>query len=316
MNNKGFAQIIVPIIVVAIIAGLVGYFGFYKKSAPIATETNSQAISTSSTKTTANSGWKQIIWHDPYNKILGFRFDAPESWVEEPNPSGSERHIEVASCHPDTCSAKRSSFDVQVIARKYVPESTIPAGYVKSQINVGGILADKVVAPAGIDITSIDFMRGNDWYKIQLFGEKTPEASQFFDHMLSSFTFEAPQLAESPREYNLLKDLDKWSLNYEDKNISALKCSNGSQGDITKSYVFTMISNGYGNPSGDIETPYKKVVSILENDGWQLCNSRTKAEEVDQGGKVDVYTRINRLIGVYTHYSMGVGNSLVVQIQN
>jgi hypothetical protein len=126
-----------------------------------------------------------------------------------------------------------------------------------------------------------------------------------------------PQPISAPPEYNLLKDIDKWILNYQDTDINytdinSLICLDGRKGNVGLNYVFTMVSKGYGDPPGDIDTPYKKVVSILQNNGWQKC----KTSELD-GGKLtsEVFIKNNRLIGVFRSYSMGVGNYLTVKIQ-
>jgi hypothetical protein len=295
----------ISLVIVVVLAG-VGYFAFVKKSSPTPTPTP--------TKT----GWQTITWKDPDNPILGFRFDDPASWIEEPNPYGSERQVEVASCLSNTPGCDRISFNVQVVTREcYIPDP-LPSNWTKTQITVGGISASKIVKPTDTAVlTDIDFMRNSDCYHLESYTSNTnkQQAEPIFNHILETFTFTVSRGQQAPAEYDLLKDIDKWTLTYQDKNMSSLVCSNGKKGNTSAGYVFTITSKGYGEGPGDIDTPYQKVITTLNNNGWQQCKSIGATELQDTQGTSEVFIKNNKLIGVFRHYSMGVGNSLWVQIQ-
>ena len=210
------------------------------------------------------------------------------------------------------------SFDVQVISREYTPDANLPAGWTKSKVNVGGISADKVIKPTDTAVlTDIDFMRNSDWYHLEFYTSNAnkQQTETILGHILETFTFTVSRGQQAPTEYDLLKNIDTWTLTYQDKNTSALVCSNGKKGNTSTGYVFTMNSKGYGEGPGDVDTPYQKVITALNNNGWQQCKAIGATELQDTQGTSEVFTKNNKLIGVSRHYSMGVGNSLSVQIQ-
>jgi len=316
MNKKTLGIVLAVVVIV----GAVGYFAFVKKPSPTSTPspatTTTQETSAPTPSKSAKTGWQTIIWKDPDNPILGFRFDDPASWVEDSNPYGSERQITVGSCPINSCD--RMSFDVQVISREYTPDANLPAGWTKSKVNIGGISADKVIKPTDTAVlTDIDFMRNNDWYHLEFYTSKAneKEAESILNHILETFTFTVSRGQQAPAEYDLLKNIDTWTLTYQDKNTSALVCSNGKKGNSSASYVFTMTSKGYGEGPDNIDTPYQKVITTLKNNGWQQCKDIGKTELQDTQGTSEVFIKNNKLIGVFRHYSMGTGNFLWVSIQ-
>lgn len=329
MNQKTLGIVLAVIVVV----GAVGYFTFVKKSnptptpTPITTTTDTTPQKTPAKTPPVKSGWKKFSWHDPANTILGFSFDAPSSWVETPN---SERQITVMDCpqpYSKDCNQvpadKIISIDVQVISRTYSPDTNpLPTGWTKTTVNIGGIVADKVIKPGNITLTDIDFNRDGNWYHIELASggssEQQKENEPIFDHMLSTFAFTSAQPPQAPAEYSLFKNIDTWALTYQSNNTSALVCTDGRKGSTAKNYVFQMSTQGdtnNGTSPGDIDTPYGKVITALKNNGWQQCKTVGETELQDTQGTSEVFIKSNKLIGVFKHYSMGVGNSLWIDIQ-
>jgi len=291
-----------------------------------APQTAQLPVSSTSTPILA-ANWQTVTWHDPDNTVEGYKFDVPNSWTELNEPYGSERHLEV---NDNNCPQSAgldcvpNGIDIQVLARSYSPgNAPLPPGYSTSTIEIGGILADKIVEPLGTTtITQISFGKDNNTYDIQLFNSGTDSQKQanqsIFSHILSSFAFIAAQPPQAPVEYSLFKDLETWSLTYQVKVDPPLACSNGSTGNTSTPYSFQMSTQGdtkNQTTAGDIDTPYAKVISILQANGWQECKPIGATEEESTQGTSQVFIKNGKLIGIFRHYSNGIGNSLWLDIQ-
>jgi len=42
----------------------------------------------------------------------------------------------------------------------------------------------------------------------------------------------------------------------------------GEKALVRRTICFGLNSDGFGEPPGDIDTPYRKVVQVLEDNGW------------------------------------------------
>lgn len=319
---------------VVVIVGAVGYFTFVKKSSPtptptpITTTTGTTPQKTPVKTQPAKSGWQAISWHDPENPILGFNFDVPDSWVEISKPS--ERNIEIIDCpseYKNNCTNIPAplvkSIMVGVSDQAYVPNNDpLPVGWTKTTVKIGGITADKIIKPGEITLTDIDFNRNSNSFHIILANGGSPEQQkkneEIFDHLISTFVFTTAKAPQAPEGYNMFKDIEKWALTYQSSNTSALVCADGRKGSTTKNYVFQMSTQGDTSNQttpGDIDTPYAKVITTLQNNSWVECGTPKNQQDPSNKGYDQVFIKNNKLIGVFTHYSMGTGNSLSIYIQ-
>jgi len=308
MNQKtlGIALAIV------IIVGAVGYFTFMKKSSPAPTPAPTIT-------------YKTISWHDPENTILGFQFDIPNSWYEA--PQSSEGLMQVSSCPPNTAECDYVYLNIMAgsVSQPGAYINNLVSGsiekdygYSKISTTVSGVPAYELVNKTYGDDRIIYFQKENEWYVFELYpGTKNKtEAYATLEKIVSTFKFTSAQTPTAPSAYQLFKDIDEWELSYQNKNYNSLMvCADGSKGDTSKGYTFGMNSNGYGDPPGDIDTPYQKVVNALKDNGWQQCKAIGQTELQDTQGTSEVFIKSNKLIGIFRHYSMGIGNLLWVSIQ-
>jgi uncharacterized protein len=67
---------------------------------------------------------------------------------------------------------------------------------------------------------------------------------------------------------------------------------------------------GIGEPPGDVDTPYAKIVHKLASEGWTKCRS------ADDSGKptIDYFKKKDRMIAISRYHSMGAGNGLSLSI--
>ena len=67
---------------------------------------------------------------------------------------------------------------------------------------------------------------------------------------------------------------------------------------------------GIGDPPGDVDAPYTKIVHKLADEGWTKCRS------ADDSGKptVDYFKKKDKMIALSRVYSMGAGNGLSLSI--
>ena len=191
-------------------------------------------------------------------------------------------------------------------------------GYSKISTTVSGISAYELINKKYGDDRIIYVQKENEWYVFELYPgtkDKT-EAYATLEKIVSTFKFTTAQTPAAPSAYQLFKDIDKWKVSYQNKNYnSQMVCVDGRKGDTSKGYTFSMNSNGYGEPPGDIDTPYGKVITTLQNNGWVECGVPKDQQDPSNKGYNQVFIKNNKLIGVFTYYSMGTGNSLSVSIQ-
>jgi len=288
-------------------------------------ETNGNQVKTSVSVQPPVPGWKIEAWHDPINPILGFRFYMPDSWVE--TAQTNERRTEVSSCPPNTTSCDYVYLNV-IVGSATQPDAYFrnlisgqvakEGGYKTTEATVSGISAIELVDKKYGDDRIIYVQKDNEWFVFELYpgtNDKT-QAYDTLEKIVSTFEFTSAHAQVAPIEYQLLKDIDKWQVSYQDRHYNSLMvCADGRKGSISKPYTFSMFSNGYGEPPGDIDTPYGKVITTLQNNGWAECGKPKNQQDPSNKGYDQMFIKDGKLIGVSTHYSMGTGNSLGVYIQ-
>lgn len=77
----------------------------------------------------------------------------------------------------------------------------------------------------------------------------------------------------------------------------------------TRPALYRLLSiwgSGIGDPPGDVDTPFKQLVSKLASEGWIKCRS------ADDSGKptMDYFTKKDKMLAISRYYSMGAGNSI------
>jgi len=270
-------------------------------------------------------GWKIEAWHDPLNPILGFRFYMPDTWVE--TPQANERRTEVSSCPPNTAGCDYAYLNVMVGSvsqpAAYFRNLTSgqvakEGGYATVEAIVSGMPAVELKDKKYGDDRIIYIQKDNEWFVFELnpgTNNKT-QAYETLEKIVSTFEFTTAQAQTAPTRYQLFKDIDTWQINYQDRYYnSSMVCADGRKGSRSKPYTFSMFSNGYGDPPGDIDTPYGKVITTLQDNGWVECGKPKDQQDPSNKGYNQVFIKDGELIGVSTHYSMGTGNSLSVYIQ-
>ena len=274
------------------------------------------------------AGWKIQAWHDPLNPILGFRFYMPDSWEERAQTN--ERRTEVSSCppnSPNTASCDYVSLNV-IVGSATQPEAYFrnlisgqvakEGGYATVEAIVSGMPAVELKDKKDGDDRIIFLQKDNEWFVFELnpgTNDKT-QAYETLEKIVSTFEFISAQPQIPPSEYQLFKAIDTWQVSYQDRYFNSLMvCADGRKGSKAKPYTFSIFSNGYGDPPGDIDTPYDKVIATLKNNGWVECGKPKNQQDPSSKGYDQVFIKDGELIGISTHYSMGTGNSLSVYIQ-
>jgi len=174
--------------------------------------------------------------------------------------------------------------------------------------------------PASGNNIIIYFEKDGEWFvlKLQPGLDSIQEHYDVLSKIVSTFAFTAKEGIKVPTEYELLKDIDRWQVTYQLKSDTYssqyLQCADGRKGTSAQDYLFGLNSDGFGEPPGDIDTPYRKVVQVLEDNGWTECGIPQSQQDPTNGTKY-VFIKNNKLIGISKHYSMGVGNSLTILIQ-
>lgn len=79
MNQKGFANIIL-VIVIVILVGAVGYFAFVKKSEPIAQQSTPTPVATQTKTSVPTPKDETVNWKTYSNQTLGFSIKYPQGW--------------------------------------------------------------------------------------------------------------------------------------------------------------------------------------------------------------------------------------------
>ena len=79
MNQKGFANIIL-VVVIVILVGAVGYFAFVKKSEPVAQQPTPTPIQTKTSTPTPTTKDETSSWKTYTNSSVGFSFKYPADW--------------------------------------------------------------------------------------------------------------------------------------------------------------------------------------------------------------------------------------------
>lgn len=93
MNQKGFANIILVVVIVAVLVGAVGYFAFVKKSEPIAqqpTPTPTQTITPAPTQTpkVETTNWLSFNSVKDTGIKPDFSFKHPSNWIQKGSIDG------------------------------------------------------------------------------------------------------------------------------------------------------------------------------------------------------------------------------------
>mgnify|MGYP001619515892 CR=1 FL=1 len=270
-------------------------------------------------------GWKIEAWHDPLNPILGFRFYMPDTWVEATQTN--ERRTEVSSCPPNTAGCDYvylnvivgSASQTEAYFRNLVSGQVAKeGGYATVEAVVSGIPAVELKDRKFGDDRIIYVQKDNEWFVFELnpgINNKI-QAYETLEKIVSTFEFISAKAQIPPSEYQLLKDIDKWQVSYQDRHYNSLMvCADERKGSLSKPYTFSMFSNGYGESPGDIDTPYGKVITTLQNNGWVECGKPKNQQDPSNKGYDQIFIKNDKLIGVSTHYSMGTGNSLSAYIQ-
>ncbi len=305
------------------------WFSFYKSSSnkqPIQQAQNSQTQKVAQTLPSQTEKWQTVTWHDPANTILGYKFDIPSTWTEI--ATSSERRIEVSSCPIDThncdrplsliittASANQTTGYINNLTGGYVASE---GGYSQSTTTVAGLPATLLSHPKFGNDKIIYLLKDNEWFVISFSSDEEADSLQLFNQIISTFAFTKAQANQAPAEYSLLKNIDKWALTYQLKSTAysdvSMACTDGRKGNTSIGYMFNMSSDGFGEPPGDIDTPFNQVVQVLTENGWTDCGIPVKQQDPSNGTN-RIFIKNNKLIGIFKHYSMGVGNSLRVAIQ-
>jgi len=248
-------------------------------------------------------------WQVYTNKLLGYQFEYPSSWVDNSASYNSQRIAEVASCPVNTCDDVQS-FNVQMSKSRYVPDP-VPDNWTKGKVSVAGMQADRISTDHGLDDV---WVRNNgNWYRLQLFYgtdvSKRQLGDLIFNHILGSFKFINPQPLLTPAEYDLFKNIAAWTL---DSGTANLSCNDVCKEQPALYQVLSMRTAGVEKQgeNNDVDTPYKAVVQNLAANGWQKCKTLN-----DEAGTItETYVKNGKLLIVGRHYSMGAGNGLGITI--
>jgi hypothetical protein len=275
-------------------------FTFYQGNA----SQNSALFGAQKTPSSSVTAWQVYT-----NKLLGYQFEYPSSWVDKSSSYNSRRTAEVVSCPTNTCDNVQS-FGVQMGTSEYSP-NILPENWTKSKVSVAGMQADRISTPHGLD--DVWVQHNGNWYDLTLFygtdASKRQVGDSIFNHILASFKFITPQPLPTPPEFDLFKNIASWTF---DSGTANLSCNDVCKKEPGLYQVFSMATSGIEKEeeNNDIDTPYKAVVRKLVANGWQKC----KTLDDEAGAITETYVRNGKLLVVGRHYSEGVGNSLAITI--
>ncbi len=248
-------------------------------------------------------------WQVYTNKLLGYQFEYPSSWVDNSPSYNSQRIAEVASCLINTCGDVQS-FGVQMGKSAYIPNS-LPDKWTRSKVSVAGMEADRISTPQGLD--DVWVQNNGNWYDLKFFYGTDPSKRQvgdsIFNHILASFEFITPEPLPTPPEYDLFKNIASWTF---DSGTANLSCNDVCKEEPGLFQVFSMGTRGIEKQgeNNDVDTPYKAVVQNLAANGWRKC----KTVDDESGTITETYVKNGKLLVVGRHYSMGAGNGLGITI--
>lgn len=322
--QKGFANVILIALVVVLVWAL-GYFTLVKKSELVEKQTEQNHVVETVPVDSPTQVDKTLGWKIYANSTYGFEVRYPGSYSEfHKTGDSSVSFRSTEGCRSLVMGGGEWPADCQDYSISIQKNNISVAGITRTFIDVAGMKAESTRESSGgmwdnMAQIVVQFQKGQNWY-VQTFTYnkgKAQVAESVMNQILATFKFTTAAVQASV-EYSLFKDVDNWVLDYQDKSHQvssgqySMVCSDGKKGNTTSSYVFSMNSSGYGERPGDIDTPYKKVLGILQNNGWQQCRN---LDQTDMQSPSEIFIKNNKLIGIFRHSSMGTGNSLQVSIQ-
>ena len=140
-QQKGFVNIILVVVVVAILAGAVGYFTFVKKSEPVAQQPTPTQTSNPTKTPTPNPKDETADWKIYTNAQYGFEFWHPSNWGFDDQSANRLGGVDVFVMAPMDNNFGKNTMNVVIDTLHTLSDRRqyrISDGYQEKIISVGG----------------------------------------------------------------------------------------------------------------------------------------------------------------------------------